>query len=213
MRALRHAGLQHRVALVGFDDIVLADMVDPGLTVVAQDPVALGVAAAGILFRRLDGDASPPQCLVIDVELVARGSGEIPAAPGRPTVIVVCGEALIDLISSDGRLEPMAGGGPLNTAVALGRLGVPVGFLSALSTDAYGRLLERTLDENGVDLRYVLRTDAPTTLAVAHVARDGDAEYTFDTSGTAYTTLRSGEPAPFGHRGRSAARRHARARH
>jgi LacI family transcriptional regulator len=77
MRTLRDAGLQHRVALVGFDDIVLADMVDPGLTVVAQDPVALGVAAAGILFSRLDGDASPPRHVVIDVELIARGSGEI----------------------------------------------------------------------------------------------------------------------------------------
>jgi fructokinase len=67
---------------------------------------------------------------------------------------------------------------------------VPVGFLSVLSTDSYGRLLERTLDESGVDLRHVLHTDAPTTLAVAHVAHDGDAEYTFDTSGTACTTLR-----------------------
>jgi fructokinase len=105
-------------------------------------------------------------------------------------VIVVCGEALIDLIATNGRLEPMPGGGPLNTAVALGRLGVPVSFLSALSTDPYGRLLERTLDESGVDLRYVQRTEAPTTLAVAHVAHDGDAEYTFDTAGTAYTTLR-----------------------
>jgi LacI family transcriptional regulator, galactose operon repressor len=77
MRALRRAGLQHRVALVGFDDIVLADMVDPGLTVVAQDASALGAAAAGILFQRLDGDTSPPQRVVIDVELVTRGSGEI----------------------------------------------------------------------------------------------------------------------------------------
>jgi LacI family transcriptional regulator len=85
MRALRRADLQHRVALVGFDDIVLADMVDPGLTVVAQDPVGLGTAAAGILFRRLDGDASPPQRVVIDVELVTRGSGEIPPdRAGRP---------------------------------------------------------------------------------------------------------------------------------
>ena len=105
-------------------------------------------------------------------------------------MIVVCGEALIDLIATDGRIEPMPGGGPFNTAVALGRLGVPVGFLSALSTDPYGRLLERTLAESGVDLRYVLHTEAPTTLAVAHVAHDGDAEYTFETSGTAYTTLR-----------------------
>jgi fructokinase len=104
-------------------------------------------------------------------------------------MIVVCGEALIDLIATDGRIEPMPGGGPFNTAVALGRLGVPVGFLSALSTDSYGRLLERTLAESGVDLTYVLHTDAPTMLAVAQVSHDGDAEYTFETPGTAYTTL------------------------
>jgi fructokinase len=106
-------------------------------------------------------------------------------------MIVVCGEALIDLISRDGRVEPIAGGGPFNTAVALGRLGVPVGFLSALSTDRYGRQLERTLEESSVALDYVVHTDAPTTLAVAHVADDGDAQYTFYTSGTSYAELRA----------------------
>lgn len=105
-------------------------------------------------------------------------------------MIVVCGEALIDLISRNGRSEPVAGGGPFNTAVALGRLGVPVGFLTALSTDRYGRLLLRTLEESAVSLDYVVRTDAPTTLAVAHVADDGNAEYTFYTEGTAYAELR-----------------------
>lgn len=83
LRALRRAGRQHDVALVGFDDIVLADMVDPGLTVVAQDPGALGAAAASILFGRLDGDDAPPHHVVIGVELIPRGSGEIPPA-GAP---------------------------------------------------------------------------------------------------------------------------------
>jgi LacI family transcriptional regulator len=41
----------------------------------------MGRAAAEILFRRLDGDHSPPEQIVIDVELIVRGSGEIPA-PG-----------------------------------------------------------------------------------------------------------------------------------
>jgi fructokinase len=104
-------------------------------------------------------------------------------------VIVVCGEALIDLISHDGVLKAIPGGGPFNTAVSLGRLGVPVGFLSPLSTDHYGRLLERTLDESGVDLSYVLHSDAPTPLALAHVGRDGDPEYTFYLTGTAYAEL------------------------
>jgi fructokinase len=104
-------------------------------------------------------------------------------------VIVVCGEALVDLISRDGVLEAVPGGGPFNTAVALGRLGVPVGFFASLSTDHYGRLLERTLDESGVDLRYALHRDAPTPLAVAHVGEDGDPEYTFYLAGTAYAEL------------------------
>jgi LacI family transcriptional regulator len=52
-------------------------MLDPAITVVAHDPAALGRAAAELVFRRLDGDASPPQRIVMPVQLIARGSGEI----------------------------------------------------------------------------------------------------------------------------------------
>lgn len=80
VRALRKAGLERRIALIGFDDVSLADIVDPAISVVAQDPQALGRTAADVLFRRLDGDATPPTHRVIPVRLIARGSGEIPAA-------------------------------------------------------------------------------------------------------------------------------------
>ena len=76
-RALRRLGQQHRVALVGFDDILLADLLDPGITVIAQDPAAMGTRAAELLFRRLDGDRSPTVHLVIPTRLIERGSGEI----------------------------------------------------------------------------------------------------------------------------------------
>ena len=79
LHALRELGLEHSTALVGFDDVELADLLEPAVTVVAQDPAAIGGAAADMLFRRLDGDDSPPEDVVIAVELVARGSGEIPA--------------------------------------------------------------------------------------------------------------------------------------
>src|SRR6266540_253851 len=79
LHALRELGLEHTTALVGFDDIELADLLEPAVTVVAQDPAAMGGAAADMLFRRLDGDDSPPEHVVIDVELIARGSGEIPS--------------------------------------------------------------------------------------------------------------------------------------
>jgi LacI family transcriptional regulator len=80
LHALRELGLEHETALVGFDDVELADLLEPAVTVVAQDPAAMGRAAADILFRRLDGDDSPPEHVVIDVDLIVRGSGEIPAA-------------------------------------------------------------------------------------------------------------------------------------
>jgi LacI family transcriptional regulator len=77
VHALRNAGLQRSVALIGFDDIPMADMVDPAISVVAQDAQALGRAAADLLFRRLDGDRSPAVQHVEPVTLVRRGSGEI----------------------------------------------------------------------------------------------------------------------------------------
>ena len=79
VRALHELGLQHRVALVGFDDVVLADVVEPGLTVVAQNPCELGRQAAQLLFSRLDGDVGPSREIVIAPMLVQRGSGELAA--------------------------------------------------------------------------------------------------------------------------------------
>ena len=76
-RALRRLGLRHRVALVGFDDFLLADLLEPGITVIAQDPAAMGRIAAELLFRRLDGDRSPSEHHVVVTRMITRGSGEI----------------------------------------------------------------------------------------------------------------------------------------
>jgi LacI family transcriptional regulator len=77
VRGLRNLGLRHQVALVGFDDFALSDLLEPPVTIVAQDPVAIGAAACQRLFDRMDGDGGPPQSVVIPTRLVARGSGEI----------------------------------------------------------------------------------------------------------------------------------------
>lgn len=77
IHALRLNEMQHLVALVGFDDIELAGMLDPGITVVAQDPYAMGRAAAELLFARLDGHSGPSQHRTISTLLIMRGSGEI----------------------------------------------------------------------------------------------------------------------------------------
>jgi LacI family transcriptional regulator len=77
VRALQQLGRQHDVALVGIDDLVLADAVEPGITVVAQDAPAIGRAAAELLFSRLDGERSAAQMIVIPTRLIERGSGEL----------------------------------------------------------------------------------------------------------------------------------------
>lgn len=77
MRALRARGLQHEVALIGFDDLPVADLLDPGLTAVVQQPFQLGKIAAQRVFDRLDNPALPPQTFLVPTGLIARGSGEL----------------------------------------------------------------------------------------------------------------------------------------
>jgi LacI family transcriptional regulator len=70
-------GRRQRLALVGFDDFELADLL--GVTVVRTDPYRIGELAAQLAFDRIDGDERRARRLVVPAELVARGSGEIPA--------------------------------------------------------------------------------------------------------------------------------------
>jgi len=83
IRALQDLGRQHEVALVGFDDFPVADLLQPRVSVVAQDPSAIGRQAAALVFRRLDGQTWDPVEHVLPVRLIPRGSGEIPV-PGSP---------------------------------------------------------------------------------------------------------------------------------
>lgn len=72
------AECDRRIALVGFDDIELADLL--GITVISQDAAAVGRTAAEHLFRRLDGAAHAPARVELPTRLIPRGSGELPPA-------------------------------------------------------------------------------------------------------------------------------------
>jgi fructokinase len=101
-------------------------------------------------------------------------------------VLLVCGEALIDLVGQpDGRYLARPGGGPANTAVALARLGVSVGLVARLSRDPFGEQIREHLEASGVDLALSRRVDEPTTLAVATLDESGQARYGFYWQGTA----------------------------
>jgi fructokinase len=99
-------------------------------------------------------------------------------------MILVAGEALVDLVVTDRTVTPSPGGGPYNTARALGRLGASVGFLGHLSRDHFGSMLTDVLAESGVSLDYTSRGPEPSALAIAHRSADGEADYSFYLGGT-----------------------------
>ncbi len=105
-------------------------------------------------------------------------------------MIAVTGEALIDLVADhDGRIAARPGGGPFNTARAIGRLGLSPAFLGRLSADRFGRQLRASLDADGVTLAVPGLTDAPTTLAIVDVDPAGSPGYRFYTGGTSAAAL------------------------
>ncbi|MCH7232007.1 carbohydrate kinase [Glycomyces sp. L485] len=96
------------------------------------------------------------------------------------------GENVIDLVPAPGGgLRPTCGGGPANTAVALARRGVPTALVGSVGGDHFGRQVWRRHISAGVRRDFLLRTDLPSTLALAVVDEDGTASYDFWTSGTA----------------------------
>ncbi|MFF3510445.1 carbohydrate kinase [Streptomyces sp. NPDC002573] len=119
-------------------------------------------------------------------------------------MIVVAGEALIDLVPQDAGalapLRPALGGGPYNTAVALGRLGSPTAFCSRLSSDSFGEALLDGLRAAGVDVSAVQRGPEPTTLAVATIDDHGSAAYSFYVDGSADRLFTAPERLPPGTR-------------
>jgi len=104
-------------------------------------------------------------------------------------MILSCGDALIDFMpvkSEDGRdaYVPGVGGSCLNVAVAIARLGAPAGLVGGISTDLFGRMIADHARHSTVDLRYVVRSAAATTLAFVRFV-EGEPHYVFYDEGTA----------------------------
>jgi LacI family transcriptional regulator len=76
LRVLR--GRSDDLAFLGFDDFELSDVLNPGITVIAQDAAAVGRLAADLLFRRISGDTAPVQRVQLATALIERGSAERP---------------------------------------------------------------------------------------------------------------------------------------
>jgi len=103
-------------------------------------------------------------------------------------MIVVIGEALIDLIESkaqSGSYQAVVGGANANVAIALARTGTPQQLLARISSDSFGQKIRARLEDNGVGLDYAIDAPEATSLAIASIGPSGGAKYSFYVEGTA----------------------------
>lgn len=105
-------------------------------------------------------------------------------------MILVCGEALVDLFLCDSSIsgmtaKPVLGGSPYNVAICLARLNESVGFCGGISSDTFGLALRRKLSRENVDLSFVVDSDRLTTISVIATDESGQPVYDFHGEGKA----------------------------
>ena len=101
-------------------------------------------------------------------------------------MFTVVGEALLDMVQAEsGAFAAIPGGGPLNIAIGLRRLGHPTELMARFSSGSLGAIVRRHAELNDVALHSSVSTDLPTTLAFASLDEDGRASYDFYVDGTA----------------------------
>ncbi|MCP4789981.1 MAG: carbohydrate kinase [Gammaproteobacteria bacterium] len=108
-------------------------------------------------------------------------------------MIVTCGEALIDMVpitvpKQVAGFQPLVGGALFNTAVGLGRLGIPTAMVAGISNDMFGEQLVQALLASQVSTEYLVRSNLPTTLAFIKLTH-GQASYTFYDENSASRSL------------------------
>ncbi|MFC5449305.1 carbohydrate kinase family protein [Paenibacillus aestuarii] len=102
--------------------------------------------------------------------------------------VYTIGEALIDFIPAETGIPlkqvsgfgKAAGGAPANVACTVAKLGGRSFFIGKLGEDAFGDFLVETMEQSGVDTRYVFRTlEANTALAFVSLQADGSRDFSF----------------------------------
>lgn len=95
--------------------------------------------------------------------------------------IFAIGETVLDIVFKNSQpVTAKAGGSMLNSAVSLGRLKLPINFISEYGTDTVGQMIDDFLVANGVDTKYVYRyTQGKSALALAFLDEKNNANYDF----------------------------------
>lgn len=90
------------------------------------------------------------------------------------------GETTYDIIFKNGQpAGAVVGGSVLNTSITLGRLGVPISFVSRMGDDQIGDMSMKFLQENSVNCDHVTRYAGNSRLALAFLDDENNADYLF----------------------------------
>jgi len=111
----------------------------------------------------------------------------------------VLGDAVVDLLpDGEGRLLQCPGGAPANVAVGVARLNGRSGFIGRVGDDPFGRFMQRTLNHENVDIRF-MRIDASHRTSTVVVALDdeGERSFTFMVRPSADLFLETSDLPPF----------------
>lgn len=132
---------------------------------------------------------------------MVRRDGEAPSGVALGRARITClGDCLLDFLPHEARdgsgeitsFTLHVGGAMLNVAVGLARLGVPVAFAGKASADFFGERIRARLADEGVDTRFLLASDRPSTLAFV-VRQQPEPAYLFYGEATADSQLRAEE--------------------
>lgn len=92
----------------------------------------------------------------------------------------IAGETTFDIIfKGEMPQEARVGGSQLNTSISLGRLGVPVMFITMFGSDQVGAIAQRFLNENGISVDFVTQHSGNSRVALAFLDELNNAHYTF----------------------------------
>ncbi len=94
--------------------------------------------------------------------------------------VYIIGETTFDIIFKNGQpKQARVGGSQLNTCVSLGRLGIPVDFITKFGNDKVGDIASRFLKENNISDKHVTRYHGNSRVALAFLDEENNADYTF----------------------------------
>jgi fructokinase len=89
-------------------------------------------------------------------------------------------ETFYDILFKEGKIiASCPGGAMLNTSVSLGRIGVPVSFISEFGQDNVGNLIKDILRKNKVETNHIFNYEGKSPLSLAFLNESNDAKYEF----------------------------------